>query len=196
MWHLSQFVVIKKWHTFWIWIELLWPSNTNFYFLHFKLGIGKSPNAIVTKPTMVHSNLTFVSLPKIKNRYSLAITTGGELVGFGDNRDYCVGTGTREAFIYEPRVVRGLRNEFVIDAAGGTNHVLAVTKSNKLYSFGSNSYGQLGFNESVPLIIQPHALNFDWQGGITRVATGDAFSIVVVEDQYIYVFGDNSQVLL
>lgn len=81
-----------------------------------------------------------MQLPLIKNRFSLAISELGELIAMGDNRRGQIGVASMENVVPVASRVEGLLlDEFVTMAAGGGDHTLVVTRSNKLFTMGSNS---------------------------------------------------------
>jgi alpha-tubulin suppressor-like RCC1 family protein len=83
------------------------------------------------------------------SEHSLAVTSTGQLYAFGDNTEGQLGGATTSGATIPnptPAVVSlpGATGP-VVQVAAGLVHSLAVTSTGQLYSFGDNSFGQLGF---------------------------------------------------
>jgi alpha-tubulin suppressor-like RCC1 family protein len=131
--------------------------------------------------------------------HSLAVTSTGQLYGFGKNEFGQLGTTTNNkksnanptpTLVHLPGEEGG-----VTQVAVGPNHSLAVTSTGQLYAFGRNRYGELGSptnngtNEPNPaptLVGLPGAT-----GPVTAVAAGEAFSLAVTSTGQLYAFGEN-----
>ncbi|KAH3765907.1 ADP ribosylation factor 1 [Pelomyxa schiedti] len=94
------------------------------------------------------------------DNHTVVITEAGKLYTFGDNRSGQLGLGdniTRNV----PTLVNALQASRVTQiAAGGAyghGHTLAVVEPSVLYSWGANSYGQLGLgdfeNRNLPCVV-------------------------------------------
>jgi alpha-tubulin suppressor-like RCC1 family protein len=81
-------------------------------------------------------------------RYSLAMTSTGQLYAFGNNADGELGNatnnGTSTANPTPALVSLPGATGPVVQADAGSGHSLAVTSTGQLYAFGNNYYGQLG----------------------------------------------------
>ena len=78
----------------------------------------------------------------------------------------------------------------IIDMACGTHHSLAVTKDNKLYSWGRNDRGALGRGvesgvENVPKEVKLHDVKFE------NVSAGHEFSLALGQNNKLYSWGEN-----
>ena len=65
----------------------------------------------------------------------------------------------------------------VVDISAGSNHVLLLTKDGKVYSFGSNSYSQLGRNGNTLVPEEITTLE-----NVTKISAGSYHSMAVTED--------------
>jgi YD repeat-containing protein len=132
--------------------------------------------------------------------HSLAVTSTGQLYGFGDNINGQLGSTTNNGTLDEtdatpnPVLVSlpGASGP-VTQVAAGVSHSLAVTSTGQLYAFGYNNYGQLGSvtnsasdNPNPALVSLPGA-----SGPVTRVAAGEAHSLAVTSTGQLYAFGWN-----
>jgi alpha-tubulin suppressor-like RCC1 family protein len=76
-------------------------------------------------------------------------------------------------------------------AAGGY-HTLAVTSSGRLYAFGFNSSGQLGFETASEATPKPTPVPLPGASGpVTQVAAGTWFSLAITSTGQLYAFGQN-----
>lgn len=80
---------------------------------------------------------------------TLAVTSTGQLYAFGGNQTGELGRATNSGTLNPsptpaPVALPGATGP-VVQVAAGSEHSLAVTSTGQLYSFGDNSFGQLGF---------------------------------------------------
>jgi len=69
--------------------------------------------------------------------------------------------------------VEGVRGKHIVDVSVGLSHMLALTKTGLVYSWGSNDHGQLGHHRdgsSEPVITKPSRVNTPTVAGGCRVA--------------------------
>ncbi|MGO9794366.1 MAG: hypothetical protein ACLP8S_34030 [Solirubrobacteraceae bacterium] len=133
------------------------------------------------------------------SNFSLAVTSSGQLYGFGQNEYGQLGSATNNVGnIPNPiptLVTLPEESGTVTQVAAGYDHSLAVTSSGQLYAFGENYHGQLGgatnngtaaANPTPTLVTLPGG-----SGTVTQVAAGDDFSLVVTSTGELFAFGDN-----
>ena len=131
--------------------------------------------------------------------FSLAVTSTGQLYGFGDNQYGQLGNATNNVGNTPnptPTLVTlPAESGTVTQVAAGYDHSLAVTSSGQLYAFGDNYHGQLGnatndgssvANPTPTLVTLPGG-----SGTVTQVAAGDDFNLVVTSTGELFAFGDN-----
>ena len=95
----------------------------------------------------------------------------------------------------DPSELPVLENDKIVQISEGTDHILMLGESGRVYSYGTNTYGQLGDGTLTPR-----------QGGIStavkigqgnvlenvkEISAGDKYSIAVTTDGKVYVFGIN-----
>jgi alpha-tubulin suppressor-like RCC1 family protein len=131
--------------------------------------------------------------------HSLAVTSSGQLYGFGDNNDGQLGNATNDKTGHPnptPTLVTlpGAGGP-VTQVAAGAFFSLAVTSSGQLYAFGENSGGQLGDttndktsepNPTPTLVTLPGEV-----GPVIQVAAGYRHSLAVTSSGQLYAFGEN-----
>ena len=117
--------------------------------------------------------------------FSMCATQDGALYAWGFNDVGQLGLGHRFNS-HNPLQVDALATEHIVDVACGQQHVVAVTKTGNVYSWGLGVFGQLGHgalhNERKPRLI----------AGIERaksVRCGAHFTVVLLDDGTPLVFG-------
>jgi alpha-tubulin suppressor-like RCC1 family protein/DNA-binding beta-propeller fold protein YncE len=131
--------------------------------------------------------------------FSLAATSTGQLYAFGSNGYGQLGSPPGEhadAPHPTPTLVR-LPGEVgpVTQVAAGEYDSLALTASGKLYAFGYDWQGQLGFPPGdeleaphpTPTLVRPPGAT----GRIVRIAAGDDFSLALTSTGELYAFGED-----
>jgi alpha-tubulin suppressor-like RCC1 family protein len=126
---------------------------------------------------------------------SYVVTTNGTVYSMGDNSYGQTGTNDTIGSLYFPQMVVGGLKIVSIGAGSDGYHVLCITSTGDVYSFGSNSAGQLGVGmNGVALTkqIYPVLVNFPWSGVPVQVRGGSLHSMVITSNGNIYAFGDNA----
>lgn len=161
------------------------------------LGAGANPT-----PTLVHIPLTpgketkesakVVAVAAGAN-YSLAVTSTGQLYAWGAGQDGQLGRTLASGSTDTPELV-SLPGEIgtVTQVAAGDASSFAVTSSGQLYSFGDNTYGQLGRqtqggDDPTPTLVTLPNDN----SGVKQVASGGDQTLVVSADEVLWTFGSN-----
>lgn len=120
--------------------------------------------------------------------YTLALKQDGTVwywgtIQFNDN----VTNQTIEIKSIVPTQVTGLSD--IISIAAGANHILALKSDGSIWSWGQNSFGQLGNGnqifQSVPSLVSTIS-------GATRIFSGGNQSFAQLEDGKLMAWGDNS----
>ena len=130
--------------------------------------------------------------------HSLALKNDGTVWAWGDNSAYQLGTGSQNDHntpveVKGPDGVGYLTD--VVAIAAGYDWNLAVKSDGTVWSWGDNSYGQLGVNSNNEhgYPVQVHGLgNVGYLGGIRDVAAGERHSLAVAKDGTVYSWGGNN----
>lgn len=89
----------------------------------------------------------------------LLILKDGSVWGCGLNRYGCLALGHKDEVV-EPTEIAELRSKEVVSLAAGAKHVIALTASNEVFSWGDNSYYQTGttntFESLKPTLVGRH----------------------------------------
>eukprot|EP00063_Salmo_salar_P072584 XP_014047419.1 PREDICTED: probable E3 ubiquitin-protein ligase HERC1 [Salmo salar] len=86
-------------------------------------------------------------------QFSVALTKDGNVYTFGQDRLIGLPEG-RARNHNRPQVVPALSDVFIQDVAVGAEHTLVLSSTGEVYTWGSNSEGQVGYNThwSCPLL--------------------------------------------
>ncbi|XP_058048904.1 E3 ISG15--protein ligase HERC5-like [Ahaetulla prasina] len=79
--------------------------------------------------------------------HSLALSKGGELFAWGENAHGQLGMGNVMGRIKDPRLVEELEGIPLVNIAAGSAHSVVVSMFGTVYSWGKNTYGQLGLGD-------------------------------------------------
>ena len=99
----------------------------------------------VTRPLLTEKIRGNVKKTIIGQGFVLALRTDGILCSWGEDRQGCLGLGQEKLASVDPKKIN--IPEKVADVSFGNKHVLALTVSGRVYSFGLNEYGQLGLGK-------------------------------------------------
>ncbi|XP_016391746.1 RCC1 and BTB domain-containing protein 2 isoform X2 [Sinocyclocheilus rhinocerous] len=138
-----------------------------------QLGNGTTNHGLT--PALVSTNLIGKRVTEVAcgSHHTIALTTEGEVYAWGYNNSGQVGSGSTANQPTPRRVSSCLQNKVVVniacgqlcsmavldngEVACGYAHTLALTDEGFIYSWGANSYGQLGTgnksNQAVPTLI-------------------------------------------
>jgi alpha-tubulin suppressor-like RCC1 family protein len=90
-----------------------------------------------------------------------------------------------------PQVISGLTG--IIQVAVGGGHVLALDSDGTVWSWGNNTYGQLGNGTTSSLpYSNPSPVPVPGINGIVQIAAGGGFSLALRGDGTVYAWGLNS----
>jgi alpha-tubulin suppressor-like RCC1 family protein len=131
--------------------------------------------------------------------HSLALTKDGQVYSWGNNGSGQLGNGTTDSSPVPVAVdMTGvLDGKTVTQIAAGGFCSLALTSDGKLYSWGSNGYGQLGNGTSGINTNSPTPVAVDMTGvlngkTVTQMVAGNAHSLALANDGKLYSWGANN----
>ncbi|XP_044743176.1 X-linked retinitis pigmentosa GTPase regulator-like [Chrysoperla carnea] len=84
-----------------------------------------------------------------------------------------------------------IKNDPIIDIACGDEFTIVLCQNGRLFSFGSNEYGQLGLGHKKT-VNRPSCIKTLKPFKVKLIACGRSHSIAVNEYNHIYTFGNNS----
>ena len=150
--------------------------------------------------------------------FNFAITKAGQVMSWGDNSNGQLGF-PRSHNGCVPAQLQVLRGETIVTIAAGATHVLALTATGTVYSWGDNRYGALGREcatgdtdqdyKPAPMFLcglpqEPdrhndeeagpavEAVKLRSQEQVVRIACGDHHSVVVTDGGVAYSAGEGS----
>ncbi|KAG2417577.1 hypothetical protein HFD88_008796 [Aspergillus terreus] len=159
------------------------------------------PEHAADLPAMIRNKPIKVQDIAMSKLHTAIITTDPEsnlfLCGFGPGGR--LGTGdesTRFSFVCIE--TGGLANKKVISVALGQDHTLAITEYGEIFSWGSNKFGQLGYNlprsnnrDDVPIQTSPRQIFNPFKKEVILGAAASAIHSVVFSNSGLYTFGKN-----
>jgi len=178
---------------------LMWGYNEDG-----QLGDGTFLNRDVPLDISMYFNLEFnekiieISLGRY---HSLALTSLGRLFAWGDNLWGQIGVEEELIFTYEnPLDITskfGLNpNETIVLIEAGDNHNGVITSNGRLFTWGQNTWGQLGFDDDIlfyssdPLDIT-ESLNLGSNEIIIDLAFGFVHSMALTSEGRVLAWGSN-----
>lgn len=105
----------------------------------------------------------------------------------------------KDAFTYtsEPRLLSASPSKFnlggdeIMSMVGGQNHSMILTKSGAVFTYGDNTYGQLGTGDTRS-IDSPTSITTAFEGKVVQIAALGNHSLALTEDGRIYSWGQNN----
>lgn len=124
------------------------------------------------------------------NNHCLAMTSGGELYGWGSNTSKQLGVDTDTRQVIEPVLIE-LKDKkdsvlSVSDIAAAGSHSMIVTTDGDVYAWGENGSGQLGVDSSR--LRTPTRVNYF----VSTIFTSTNFSAVIDSNDELTLSGSNT----
>ncbi|KAM8940137.1 LOW QUALITY PROTEIN: putative E3 ubiquitin-protein ligase HERC6 [Pelodytes ibericus] len=111
---------------------------------------------------------------------SFALSMLGTVFGWGRNNAGQLGfkSDVTKAGIFKPYAVSSLRNLNVVYISCGNEHTAVLTKDGTVYTFGDDTYGQLG--QSIKNSMAVPQMIGEYEGQVSQVACGSYHTLVYV----------------
>ncbi|MGV8039016.1 MAG: PKD domain-containing protein [Thermoanaerobaculaceae bacterium] len=151
--------------------------------LYGQLGVGR--NVYSSSPLLL-STLGDVVEVAAGGNHNLAIRSDGQVLSWGVNDSGQLGYGTSWALSEQPRVVSGLSK--VVAAAAGYEHSLALSSAGEVWSWGGNSWGQLGSGSTAA---RTAPAKVEGLPAIAAIAAGAYHSLAVSRTGKVWAWGYN-----
>lgn len=111
---------------------------------------------------------------------------------FGDNNDGVLGINSNNERIESPVKVDILSNKGISKIAYGLRHVIALTESGDVYSWGNNERGQIGNGLQKCQSVSPYIISFKSNNRrIVDVCCGRYHSLMLTDFGQVYSWGYN-----
>jgi alpha-tubulin suppressor-like RCC1 family protein len=156
-----------------------WGADDNGF-----LGIGSELPRLINnaEPVFIMGNAAKVSAG---NQRTMAVTSNGELWGWGSNTGGRLGDGTEE-----DRTAPVFLMSDVAEVAVGQSHALVIRPDGGLYSWGLNTRGQLGINNPGVPDSEPRRV----MDNVVYVSTNSngEHTAVITSDGALWLWGKNT----
>jgi len=114
---------------------------------------------------------------------------GGKMYGMGNNNNML---GLEQDYIYSPLYIKQISHDYNIEKCSvGKSHVMVLTTGNLIFVCGDNQYGQLGLGHNNNNNKYVFVDTIDNNKTIVDIECGEYFSVVLFDDNTVYVTGDN-----
>jgi alpha-tubulin suppressor-like RCC1 family protein len=123
--------------------------------------------------------------------HSLALTSTGSVLAWGDNSSGQLGNGATSPFSATPAPVPLPAGVRIRSVSGGCSFSLAVTTSGQVYAWGSNSTGTLGNGQTGGFSATPGLVKLPAGVRIRSVAGGFDHALAVTTEGQVYAWGGN-----
>eukprot|EP00397_Hematodinium_sp_SG-2012_P016679 GEMP01017026.1.p1 GENE.GEMP01017026.1~~GEMP01017026.1.p1 ORF type:complete len:553 (+),score=121.03 GEMP01017026.1:72-1730(+) len=162
-----------------------------------QLGTGDEMQRMLPSLTEVPYEV-FIESVSCGGRFTMALTKKGELWSWGRMQasnfprlfvdQWCNG--------YESRGELGLRGKKLAKVVGGDTHMVALTKEGKVFTWGYNDYGQLGWGmHGLDRVGQQKPKQLDGlleNEVVADICSGGAHTAVVTNTGKVFAWGSNS----
>lgn len=126
------------------------------------------------------------------SEHTVAITST-DVITWGSNEHGQCGHGERsERDWVKPRSLKALNGHLVAQVVCGRHHTLCVTATSVVYAWGANSCGQLGLGDTAHRR-SPCIVSALWALPVLQLAAGDAHSVALTSNGFLFSWGDNEQ---
>jgi len=124
--------------------------------------------------------------------HSAVLTAGGQLYTWGSNSKGQLGLGAEASRVFSPTLVETLAGVPLAGVVCGGNHTLVVSVSGALFSFGSNSHGQLGLGDTEDKFLPTQVRTLRYQSiGAGGLAAGSEHSVALTADGGVFTWGSS-----
>ena len=160
---------------------------------------------------IVTDDVTYAQMQLGKD-FTVALKKDGTVWVWGDNENGAIGTGSSQKKLTIPVRIdeyyksisdknNGVISRFdddkekILKIAVGEDHVVAVGRSGKVYTWGSNAFGKLGLDAAVSTVDRPLLLDFDTPTTpvIVDIAAGTNHTLAATATGEVYSWGRNNK---
>jgi len=154
-----------------------------------QLGRGYSDQTHIPLPKLVR-NLSSSCVVQVAcgSHHTLALTDNGSLYSWGMNGQGQLGIGAFSSKCDSPQLISSLAAVPIRCISCGSSSSYVVTKSGALFSWGSNSYGQLGNGDEKNRFFPTQCKSLRNQR-VVHVTSGNEHTAVLTQDGGVFTFG-------
>lgn len=151
--------------------------------LYGQLGVGRN---VFSSSLISHSTMGDLVQVSAGGNHNLAVRSNGQVLSWGVNDSGQLGYTTTWALSEQPAVVSGLSG--IVAVAAGYEHSLALSSTGEVWSWGGNSWGQLGSGSTAARTAPARVAGLP---SIARVAAGAYHSLAVSTTGKVWAWGYN-----
>ena len=122
-----------------------------------QLGRGNTTGS--NKPVKITTGLTLANTLGAGSNHSLAVSPSGFVWGWGTNNNGQLGINSTSSSDSPVQTASVSGWSDIVQVAGGSNHSLALKRDGSIWSWGHNSYGQLGRGDNSQRVISTQITN-------------------------------------
>nr|WP_051467491.1 hypothetical protein [Actinomadura oligospora] len=108
-----------------------------------QLGDGTTTTRNIPGPVVLPEGVTLTNIDA-GHHHNLAVTSGGQVLGWGQNAYGELGNGSTSGIVHIPVQAALPSGATVTQVSGGYHYSLAVTSDGRVLAWGQNTQGQLG----------------------------------------------------
>ncbi|XP_041645814.1 probable E3 ubiquitin-protein ligase HERC4 isoform X1 [Cheilinus undulatus] len=120
--------------------------------------------------------------------HSLALSRGGQLFSWGQNRFGQLGLGISGQNIFTPQIIQSLHGIPFSQIAAGGAHSFALTLSGAVFGWGRNKFGQLGLNDTNDRCF-PTLLKSLRSQKVIFISCGEDHTAALTKEGGVFTFG-------
>ena len=182
-----------------------WGFNSSGQLGSYFYQVGSSPQTNSAVPVAVNTNgalagktvIAIAAGGSFPNYHSLALTSDGQIVGWGDNSSGVLGaddTGYCLVPVAMNTTGTPLEGKTVVAIAAGGDHTLALTADGQVFAWGDNTYGELGNSSTLSSFVPVPVNTSGVLSGkvVTAIAAGKNHSLALTADGSVYTWGANN----
>ncbi|XP_072902010.1 RCC1 and BTB domain-containing protein 1-like isoform X1 [Hemitrygon akajei] len=159
------------------------------------LGVGDGQSITIPKKIDALCGKKIISLSYGTGPHILLATEDGETYSWGLNNSYQLGNGTSGPALLPFLVSSMFSNKRVVKVACGSNHSMVLTTDGEVYSWGSNSSGQVGsgsgFGSTATQATPRRVVHGLENRKVVTIACGQQFSMAVTDNGEVFGWGSN-----
>ncbi|CAI5739608.1 unnamed protein product [Hyaloperonospora brassicae] len=161
----------------------------------YQLGYHLPKADVLLTPRLVGIPTSFAIVQVSASKYhTIALNAAGECFAWGFGKGGRLGTGS-EFDLVEPTQVMSLSSTPLKKVVAGENHTMALSRTGQVYSWGSNSFGQLGHpgkSSSLQSRLTPKRIEaFRLQVVADIAVSGCHSAAIAADDGAVYSWGSN-----
>lgn len=174
-------LVIDINHKLWAWGDNGWGQ----------IGVARLSPDNLTPVAVTNTKLSFAKVIACGSYHSLAVDNNNKLWAWGNNSDRQLGDGTTDVLKTLPAAVIDTNLSFATGIAGGDNSSFAIDINGHLWSWGSNTSGQLG-DGTTSLRSEPTAVINTNLVSVTKVAQAFYTTLAIDNNKKLWGWGLNN----